>query len=88
MVVAERQAGWLEAETGSDRLLIKAGGAWTVASAAVLDAALAALHPAGVRHATIDLSRVEALDTAGCPNDAAPCTRAGRHSDGPNSRRG
>jgi len=65
MVVAEAQAGWLEAETVSDRLLIKACGVWTVAGAAALDAALSALHPAGVRHATIDLSRVEALDTAG-----------------------
>ncbi len=65
MVLAEAQAGWLEAETGSDRLLIKACGAWTIANAAALDAALASLHPAGGRHATIDLSQMTALDTAG-----------------------
>ncbi|MGE4219562.1 MAG: MlaE family ABC transporter permease [Alphaproteobacteria bacterium] len=65
MATAEAQAGWLEAETDGDRLLLKACGAWTVAVAAALDLALEALPAGRTSHATIDLSRLNALDTAG-----------------------
>ena len=57
--------GWFKAEREDDRFLVAAGGRWTTATLAALDAPLRALE-AGAAHAVaIDLGEIEALDTAG-----------------------
>ncbi len=59
------EPGWIrEAEAGGRRVLT-AGGAWTVAGAAALEAAVAALQPGPEREVAFDLSDISALDTAG-----------------------
>ena len=57
-------AGWLEAAERDGAYVLSVGGVWDVASIAPLDGALAALKP-GARPVTLDLSKLEALDTAG-----------------------
>ena len=57
-------AGWLETSERDGAFVLSAGGVWNVASIAPLDGALAALKP-GARPVTLDLSALEALDTAG-----------------------
>src|SRR5271167_1913670 len=57
--------GWFKVVPEGGRLLVEAGGIWTVATLAALDAPLRALAPMGVNEAAIDLAQVEALDTAG-----------------------
>ena len=66
------EPGWIrEAEAGG-RLVVSAGGTWTVAGAAALEGLVAALTPAAAREAPaaaqevgFDLSEISALDTAG-----------------------
>jgi phospholipid/cholesterol/gamma-HCH transport system permease protein len=58
------EPGWIrEAEEGG-RQVLSVGGAWTVAGAAALEAAVGALEPAKGEVA-FDLSEISALDTAG-----------------------
>jgi len=61
-------AGWLSGSRAGDRLLIAAGGAWTIDGLAGLDAAARAL-PATAGGAgalaRVDLAALDALDTAG-----------------------
>ncbi len=58
------EPGWIrEAETGR-RLVLSAGGGWTVAGAGALERLVAALKPAKGEVA-FDLSEISALDTAG-----------------------
>lgn len=58
------EPGWIrEAETGG-RLVLSAGGGWTVAGAAALEGLVAALKPAA-GDVGFDLSQISALDTAG-----------------------
>jgi len=57
--------GWIgEAETDG-RLVVSAGGVWTVAGAAALERAVAALAPAPAQEVRFDMSAVERVDTAG-----------------------
>ncbi len=58
-------AGWIEPEGDGDRLVLRAGGEWSLAGAAALDRKLGALRLPPARHVSIDLSALEALDTAG-----------------------
>ena len=57
--------GWIsEAEAGG-RPVVSAGGVWTVAGAAALERAVAALAPERTEEVRFDLSAVERVDTAG-----------------------
>src|SRR5208282_4923666 len=56
---------WLRTSRDGAALVLVAGGRWTLAAAAALDADLARVDTAGTRRVRIDLSGLEALDTAG-----------------------
>lgn len=61
-----RDDGWLRSRTEDRRIVLQAGGRWTIATAANLDRALAGLEvPSGLEGAEIDLSGLQALDTVG-----------------------
>jgi phospholipid/cholesterol/gamma-HCH transport system permease protein len=57
--------GWFKAEREGERLVVAAGGRWTVATLATLDQPLRALAPGAAQSVAIDLGALEALDTAG-----------------------
>ncbi len=59
------QAAWLDSGIREGSLVVRAGGAWRVASAAALDHKLQALDPGTARAVRIDLAAVESLDSAG-----------------------
>jgi phospholipid/cholesterol/gamma-HCH transport system permease protein len=59
------QAAWLDSGFREGSLVLRAGGAWRVASAAALDHQLQALDPGTARAVRIDLAAVESLDSAG-----------------------
>lgn len=58
------QAGWIEMSQGGDGSALRAGGAWIVEHAALLDQLIAKL-PAGRQAQALDLSEVTLLDSAG-----------------------
>ncbi len=58
-------AAWIEPEGDGDALVLRAGGEWSLAGAAVLDQRLGALRVPPARRVSIDLGAIEALDTAG-----------------------
>lgn len=58
-------AGWLDVRRDGDRLSVVFRGHWETANATELDAALCAVNVHGVADATLDLARLESLDTAG-----------------------
>lgn len=58
-------AAWLDSGFREGSLVLRAGGAWRVASAAVLDHKLQALDPGTAHTVRIDLAAVESLDSAG-----------------------
>ncbi len=58
-------SGWFRTEREGDSLMLAAGGGWTVAALAELDAPLRSLAPGSVHSAVIDLGEVQSLDTAG-----------------------
>ena len=57
--------GWFEAKREGERLVVAAGGRWTVTTLAALDQPLRALAPGSAASVAIDLAALEALDTAG-----------------------
>jgi len=57
-------AGWLNTDRDGDRLIVTAGGAWTVTDVSAFDRTLAGLEVSGARTARIDLAALESLDTA------------------------
>ena len=59
------QAGWLKTSERDGGLLLQAGGAWDVGSAAKLDSELRGLQARDRAPLTVDLADVERLDTAG-----------------------
>ena len=58
-------AAWIEPEGDGDRLVLRAGGEWSLAGASALDQRLGALRLPPARRVSIDLGAIEALDTAG-----------------------
>lgn len=58
-------AGWVQPERRGDRLVIRVGGRWDIDTAAALDRELAALPQVDGAAAELDLSGLDALDTAG-----------------------
>jgi phospholipid/cholesterol/gamma-HCH transport system permease protein len=56
---------WLRTSTEHDRLVLTAGGSWTIHQAAAVDGALRAVSVNGARRALFDLSQVSAFDSAG-----------------------
>jgi len=59
------QGAWLQSGFHEGAFVLRAGGAWRVASAAAIDRDLAALSPGAARRVLIDLAEVESLDSAG-----------------------
>jgi phospholipid/cholesterol/gamma-HCH transport system permease protein len=58
-------AGWFETERGHEDIVVRAGGAWTIAAARALDAELRALAVADAKEVSFDLQGLTALDTTG-----------------------
>jgi phospholipid/cholesterol/gamma-HCH transport system permease protein len=56
---------WLRTSTEHDRLVLTAGGSWTIHQAAAVDGALRAVSVNGARSALFDLSQISAFDSAG-----------------------
>jgi len=56
---------WLRTSTEHDRLVLTAGGSWTIHQAAAVDGALRAVSVNGARSAVFDLSEISAFDSAG-----------------------
>lgn len=59
------RSDWMSAEVEEDALILRCRGAWTVDTAASIDAALGALHPGASARTAIDVTEIERLDTAG-----------------------
>jgi phospholipid/cholesterol/gamma-HCH transport system permease protein len=57
--------GWIESDGEGDALVLRAGGRWRLDDAAALDRVLAGLRLPASRRVRIDLSAIDALDTAG-----------------------
>ncbi len=57
-------AGWLTTEREGDRIVVAAGGAWSVAAMAEFDSRLADLEIGDARTVRFDMAAVESLDTA------------------------
>ena len=57
--------GWLKTSQDGGRLILAAGGSWTIRDAAILELALEEVSPNGVDAASIELSGVTEMDTAG-----------------------
>ena len=57
--------GWIRQTEADGRLVVTAGGVWTVAGAAALERAVAALGPGPAAQVRFDLSELERADTAG-----------------------
>ncbi len=58
-------AGWYETTREDDRLVVRIGGKWTIDAAAGLDEQIRRLPAGDARRIRLDLSGIEALDTAG-----------------------
>jgi len=56
---------WLRTSTEHDRLVLTAGGSWTIRQAAAVDGALRAVSVSGARRALFDLSEISGFDSAG-----------------------
>jgi hypothetical protein len=56
--------GWIRTEREGDLLLLTAGGRWLISSLGDIDASLRKLAPGAVDQAQIDISAIEAFDTA------------------------
>jgi phospholipid/cholesterol/gamma-HCH transport system permease protein len=75
--------GWIrtagDGPGGGQDVTLTAGGVWTVAAAARLDADLQALHAGNARRVVLDVSRIDRLDSAGAwlLNRTAERLRAG-----------
>jgi phospholipid/cholesterol/gamma-HCH transport system permease protein len=61
----EGAAAWLRTSAENGRLILTAGGSWTVRQAAAIDRTLDGVAADGARSAVFDLSQVTAFDTAG-----------------------
>ena len=61
----EHAAAWLRTSAEADRLILTAGGSWTVRQAAEIDLSLRGVSPGGARSAMLDLSQVTGFDSAG-----------------------
>ena len=61
----ESAAAWLRTSAESDRLVLAAGGSWTVRQAAEIDRSLRGVAPGAARSAVLDLSQLTGFDTAG-----------------------
>ena len=59
------EGAWFDTTFEGERLHFAAGGHWRLDAVAELDPALRELDARAARHATVDLSAVESLDTAG-----------------------
>jgi phospholipid/cholesterol/gamma-HCH transport system permease protein len=58
-------AAWLRTSAEADRLILTAGGSWTVRQAAEIDRTLRGVAPGAARSAVLDLSQLTGFDTAG-----------------------
>ncbi len=58
-------SGWFKTEREGERLRVIAGGSWETGALAKLDGGLRRLAAEPVRFASIDLSAVDSMDTAG-----------------------
>ncbi len=58
-------SGWLRTDVAGDALVVTIGGDWLIDSIGALDPALRRLDPGRARTAIVDLSELDALDTAG-----------------------
>jgi phospholipid/cholesterol/gamma-HCH transport system permease protein len=63
--ILERSAGWHRESREGGQLVVSLGGRWTLEAVAAADSALRAATVAGSGKACIDVSAVEALDSAG-----------------------
>lgn len=61
----QEQGGWLKTAVDGQTLTISAGGTWTVEHAGDLDELVDGIRFDGVDHASLDLSGLTSLDTAG-----------------------
>jgi phospholipid/cholesterol/gamma-HCH transport system permease protein len=61
----EGAAAWLRTSAENGRLVLTAGGSWTVRQAAEIDRSLDGVDVDGARSAVFDLAQVTAFDTAG-----------------------
>jgi len=61
----EDRRGWIKQAETDGRLVVSAGGAWTVAGAAALERDVAALTPGRAMQVRFDLSALDRIDTAG-----------------------
>jgi phospholipid/cholesterol/gamma-HCH transport system permease protein len=61
----EVAAAWLRTSAESDRLVLTAGGSWTVRQAAEIDRSLRGVAPGAARSGIFDLSQLTGFDTAG-----------------------
>jgi phospholipid/cholesterol/gamma-HCH transport system permease protein len=61
----EIAAAWLRTSADADRLVLTAGGSWTVRQAAEIDRTLRGVAPGAARSAVLDLSQLTGFDTAG-----------------------
>jgi phospholipid/cholesterol/gamma-HCH transport system permease protein len=57
--------GWLKTSLDGGQLKLAAGGSWTIRDAAILESALEKVSSAGAEAASIELSQVTEMDTAG-----------------------
>ncbi len=64
-VARPQHAGWLERVVEGDRLILRAGGVWVVATIAELDQLVSELESAAAASVQIDMSDVSRLDTSG-----------------------
>ena len=60
-----QQAGWLERAVEGERLTLRAGGVWVVATIADLDRLVSDVESIAAASVQIDLSDVSRLDTSG-----------------------
>ncbi len=58
-------AAWLRTSAEADRLILTAGGSWTVRQAAEIDRTLRGVAPGDARSAVLDLSQLTGFDSAG-----------------------
>jgi len=58
-------SAWLRASNEQDRLVLTAGGSWTIHQAAAVDDALRAVSVGSARRALLDLSQISGFDSAG-----------------------
>ncbi len=60
-----KSRAWYESRIDDDRLVLTAGGDWTIDEARSLDDGLRSVKPGRLRHAELHLAGVDRLDTAG-----------------------